>query len=105
MSAVEARGAAAWAIAAHVLGASALGALEGARLGGGELAAVLVAVFAATGVLAGLVVIASERIARGRGASAFVVRAAPVWIVALPVGATLSTARTHRRCRSRARCR
>jgi hypothetical protein len=88
---VIARGYGAWAIVAHVLGAGALGALEGMRLGGGELAAVLVALFAATGALAGLVAVAAERGAArvSEGAVAQLVRAAPVLIVAVPVGATL----------------
>ncbi len=84
------RPSAAWAIVAHALGAAALGGLEGIRLGGGPLAAVLVAVFAATGVLAGLLAVAAERgAARVTDSMAHLVRAAPVLLVAVPVGATL----------------
>ena len=87
---IVARPSTAWAIVAHALGAAALGGLEGIRLGGGPLAAVLVAVFAATGVLAGLLAVAAERGAvRVTDSMRHLVRAAPVLLVAVPVGATL----------------
>ncbi|MEO7735573.1 MAG: hypothetical protein ABIY55_31755, partial [Kofleriaceae bacterium] len=55
----------AWVVAAHVLGAAAIGALDGAKLGGG-LGLVLVPLFAMTGLVAGVLVGASERAAAAR---------------------------------------
>ncbi len=79
----------AWVLAAHVLGAAAIGALDGAKLGGG-LGLVLVPLFAMTGLVAGVLVAASERAAVGRpwwvGA---LIRGAPSLIVLIPVASTL----------------
>jgi len=90
LAAAPPRGRFAWAVVAHTLGAAAIGALESARLGSGALAAVLVPVFAITGLLAALAIGGAERIARGRRwwVVALVV-AAPSAIISVPVAATL----------------
>ncbi|MBA3451724.1 MAG: sulfatase-like hydrolase/transferase [Deltaproteobacteria bacterium] len=80
----------AWVIVAHTIGAAIIGALEAARLGSSALAAVLVPLFAITGLLVGLLVGGAERIVRGRTwwVVALVV-AAPSLLISGPVAATL----------------
>ena len=79
----------AWIVTAHVLGAAAIGAMDGVKLGGG-LGLVLVPLFALTGVVAALLIAGSERLALGRrwwlGA---IIRGAPSLVVLGPVAWTL----------------
>ncbi|HET9992371.1 MAG TPA: hypothetical protein VFQ65_27755, partial [Kofleriaceae bacterium] len=79
-----------WIIVAHVLGGAAIGALDAARLHAPNLAFAVVPVFAATGLVAALVIGASERAAVGRAWwLAAAIRALPALLVLVPVGATL----------------
>ena len=79
----------AWVVTANVLGAAAIGALDGAKLGGG-LGLVLVPLFAVTGLIAGVVIALSERIAARRSWwVAALIRGAPSLIVLGPVASTL----------------
>ncbi len=80
----------AWTLVAHTAGAALIGGMESARLGSGALAAVLVPLFAVTGLLAALLVGGAERISRGRawwGVSLVV--ASPSLVISGPVSATL----------------
>ncbi|MEO8841875.1 MAG: sulfatase-like hydrolase/transferase [Kofleriaceae bacterium] len=75
---------------AHLVGGAAIGAFDAARLHSTSLALAVVPIFAATGLVAALVIGASERIAAGRrGVVAALIRAAPSLIVTIPVGAKL----------------
>ena len=80
----------AWIVVAHTLGAAAIGALDAGKLHSFGLAAVLVPLFAMTGLLAGVVIAASERVAADRswwvGA---LIRGVPSLIVLVPVASTL----------------
>jgi choline-sulfatase len=80
---------------AHAAAGAALGLVEGVRLGSAGIAWVLVAVFAATGAVAGALVLATEALARklpagwgGRVAGALL-RAAPSLAITIPVARTL----------------
>ncbi|MBA3459090.1 MAG: sulfatase-like hydrolase/transferase [Deltaproteobacteria bacterium] len=90
MSPSPARVLTAWILVAHTLGASAIGALDAARLGSASLAMVLVPLFAVTGLVAGFVIAGTERIAAGRAwwVSALI-RGAPSLLVLVPVASTL----------------
>lgn len=80
----------AWIVLAHVLGAALIGALDAAKLGSAGLAAVLVPLFAGTGLVAGLVIAAGERIAVGKvWWVAALIRAAPSLTILAPVASTL----------------
>src|SRR5512141_3033729 len=80
----------AWIVVAHVLGAAAIGALDAARLHSIGLALAVIPVFAATGLVAALLVGGTEGIAAGRSWwIAAAIRALPALIVLVPVGATL----------------
>ncbi len=79
----------AWVFLAHCLGAAMIGALEGARLGGG-LGLVLVPVFALTGGIIALAIVANERLAANRSWwVAALIRGAPSLFVLVPVASTL----------------
>jgi len=80
----------AWTVVAHVVGAAAIGTLESVRMGSGALAAVMLPVFALTGLLAALAIGGAERIARDRAwwAVALVV-ALPSALISVPVSRTL----------------
>ncbi|MDB4959697.1 MAG: sulfatase [Myxococcales bacterium] len=81
---------AAWIIFAYVLGASALGALDCARIGSATLALAVVPLFAATGLVIGLVVAFLERISDERPWwLRAIVLALPTLAVSTPVAATL----------------
>ncbi|CAN5702783.1 hypothetical protein BH11MYX3_BH11MYX3_48260 [soil metagenome] len=85
-----ARAPTAWILLAHVLGAALIGGLEAGKLGSGALAMVLVPMFAFTGLIAGLAIAASERIATGRAWwIAALIRAAPSLVILVPVASTL----------------
>ncbi|MFT3692004.1 MAG: sulfatase-like hydrolase/transferase [Kofleriaceae bacterium] len=73
-----------WNVTAHVIGGAAIGAFDAARLHDSSLALSVVPIFAATGLLAALVIALFERISRWS-----VVRVLPTLIVTIPVGATL----------------
>ncbi len=98
MSGPATRRSLAWILVAHTAAAAALGALEAARLGSATLALALVPVFAATGLVAGSVIAATERahaVAAARWprmdrwwATALVL-AAPTLLISVPVGRTL----------------
>jgi arylsulfatase A-like enzyme len=79
-----------WVITAHAVGAALLGLVETARLGSGALGLVLVPLFAATGLLAGAVIGAAGRLARGwpRWGAALVI-AAPSLAVTIPIAQSL----------------
>jgi arylsulfatase A-like enzyme len=78
-----------WVVVAHVLGAAAIGAMDGVKLGGG-LALTLVPVFAMTGLVVGTVVAATERLAEKRTWwVAALIRGAPSLIVLVPMASTL----------------
>ncbi len=80
----------AWIVIAHVLGGAAIGALDAVRIHAPGIALAVVPVFAATGLLAALLVAGSERLAlQRRGWVAALVRAAPTLVITIPVGATL----------------
>jgi arylsulfatase A-like enzyme len=90
MSPSPARVPTAWILVAHTLGASAIGALDAARLGSAQLALVLVPLFAVTGLLAGVVIAGTERIATGRAWwTSALIRGAPSLLVLFPVASTL----------------
>jgi hypothetical protein len=77
-------------VVAHVLGAAAIGALEGVRLKSPGIALAIVPVFAATGMLVGLVVAGAERLAqRWPWWLAALAIAAPTLIVTIPVAPSL----------------
>jgi hypothetical protein len=77
-------------VIAHVLAGVAIGSLEAARLGSAPLGLALVPVFAATGLVAGVVIAIVERLARGRRWWLdALIAAAPTLVVTIPVGATL----------------
>ena len=79
----------AWIVAAHVLAAAALGALETSRLGPG-LGRAIVPVFALTGAVIGGVVALAERWApRTRGWLTALVLGAPGLVASIPVARTL----------------
>ena len=84
------RAPAAWPIAAHVLGAAALGALDTAQLGSGKLALAVVPLFAVTGLIIGLVIAAIERAVRTRPwwLAAFALTA-PAMLVFVPLARSL----------------
>ncbi len=80
----------AWTIVAHVAGAVVIGGMESARLGSGALAAVLLPMFAVTGLLVAFVIAGAERAVRGR--SWWIVAlgvALPSAIISVPVSPTL----------------
>lgn len=80
----------AWIVIAHLVGGALIGASDAARLHSTSLALAVVPIFAATGLLAAIVIGASERIALPRRwFVAAIVRAAPTLIVTIPVGARL----------------
>lgn len=81
---LPARPALPWIVIAHVIGAAVLGGLEAVRLGG-SLGLVLVPIFAATGLLAGLVIGFVTRIAGGRA----LILALPTLIITIPMASTL----------------
>ncbi|HEY0251043.1 MAG TPA: putative metal-binding motif-containing protein, partial [Kofleriaceae bacterium] len=74
----------AWISIAHILGGAAIGAFDAARLHSEGLALGVVPIFAATGLLAALVIALFERLSRFS-----FVRVLPTLIVTIPVGATL----------------
>jgi len=90
MTPLSPRSSYAWIMVAHALGAVLLGSIEVSRLGGLRLAFVLVPLFAVTGLVAGGVISAVERLAEPRPAwlGALVI-AAPSLAVTIPVCATL----------------
>src|SRR5512140_3652020 len=83
-----------WIVVAHVIGGLVIGGLDAARVGSVTLALAVVPVFAATGLLAGLVIAGAERlviaraIAERRWLAPFVL-AAPTAIVTVPVAGSL----------------
>lgn len=80
----------AWMVAAHVLGGAAIGTVEAVRLGNLRIALVLIPIFAATGLLAGLTCSIIERAVAKRSAwLAAPAVAAPSFVVTIPVCATL----------------
>ncbi|CAN5709484.1 hypothetical protein BH11MYX1_BH11MYX1_42910 [soil metagenome] len=80
----------AWICIAQTLGGGAIGALDASRLHSIGLALAVVPVFAATGLLAAIVIGTFERVALGRNpALGARVRAAPSLVVTIPVGARL----------------
>ena len=80
----------AWIVVAHVLGGAAIGALDAARLHSVGIALAVVPVFAATGLLAALLIGATESAAARRAWwVAAPIRALPALVVLVPVGATL----------------
>ncbi len=79
-----------WLLAAHTLGAAALGGVEAARLGSLAFAIAIVPLFAATGLLAGSVIAVTERVvARRRWWVAALGLTAPALIVLVPVAGSL----------------
>ncbi len=79
----------AWIVTAHVVAAAALGALEASRLGD-SIGRAVVPLFAVTGVVIGVVIAITERIApRARGWLTALVLGAPSLFVAVPVARTL----------------
>jgi arylsulfatase A-like enzyme len=74
---------------AHVVGGAAVGAVEAARLGSPGIAWVALALFAATGAIAGLAVIATEGAAARLRRGGVLVRALPSLAVSIPVARTL----------------
>lgn len=90
MSTSSARRPRAWIPIAHVLGAAAIGALEALRLGSAGLALALVPLFAATGLIIGLVIAGADRLVDGRRWwVAALGLAAPSLLVLVPVASTL----------------
>jgi hypothetical protein len=81
---------AAWALTAHALGAALMGLLEAARLGSTRLGLVLVPLFAATGLVAGVLIAGVGRLVRRwpRGLAALAL-AAPTLAVTIPIARTL----------------
>jgi arylsulfatase A-like enzyme len=87
MPRVSARPALAWIVAAHVLSAAALGALEASRLGLGRA---IVPVFALTGLVIGSIVALAERWApRTHGGRTALALGAPSLIASIPMARTL----------------
>jgi arylsulfatase A-like enzyme len=74
---------------AHAAGGVLLGAVEAVQLGSASLAWPLLAIFAATGIAAGLLVAGAELLARRAGTGRALIRALPALAVAVPVGRTL----------------
>ena len=74
---------------AHAAGGLVLGAVEGIQLGSASLAWALLAIFAATGLAAGLLVAGAELLARRAGTGRALIRALPALAVAVPVARTL----------------
>ena len=72
-------------VIAHVLGAIAIGALEAARLGGAQLGLAVVPLFAATGLIAAVLIWLAERVGKHRS----LVTALPALVVLVPVTRTL----------------
>ena len=83
-----ARAPVAWIVVAHVFGGALIGLFDAARLHSSSLALAVVPIFGATGLVAGLVIAASDRFAAGRRLAPLI-RALPSLIVTIPVGATL----------------
>jgi hypothetical protein len=80
----------AWIVLAHVVGATAIGALDAARIGSTSIALAVVPIFAATGLVAGgLVALAVRVAARASWWMSALIVAAPTLIVSVPVAATL----------------
>lgn len=80
----------AWIIAAHILGAAAIGLLDGAKLHAVGVVIAVVPVFAATGLLIGGVIAGLERAVAGRARWVWAtVLALPTLAVTIPVCATL----------------
>jgi hypothetical protein len=80
----------AWIITAHVLGASAIGAIDAARLHAFGVFCAVVPVFAATGLVIGAIVAGLERLVAGRPAwQAALVLALPTFAITIPVCAHL----------------
>lgn len=80
----------AWTVLAHVLAGGALGALEGVRLGSVGIALALIPMFAATGLVAAVIVAGVEQlVARRRPAIAALALAAPSLLVTIPMGQVL----------------
>ncbi|HEX4452722.1 MAG TPA: sulfatase-like hydrolase/transferase [Kofleriaceae bacterium] len=80
----------AWVVLAHVLGATAIGALDCARIGDKAIALAVIPIFAATGLaIGGMVAICERFTAASRWWWRAIVAAAPTLIVAVPVGAHL----------------
>jgi arylsulfatase A-like enzyme len=80
----------AWVLTAHALGAALMGLVEAARLGSTRLGRVLVPLFAATGLVAGVLIAGLGRLVRGwpRGLAALAL-AAPTLAITFPVARTL----------------
>jgi choline-sulfatase len=80
----------AWVVTAHALGAALVGLVEAARLGSPRLGLVLVPLFAATGLVAGVAIAGLGRLVRGwpRGRAALAL-AAPTLAITIPVARTL----------------
>jgi arylsulfatase A-like enzyme len=76
-------------VIAHVVGGALLAAVEAARLASPGIAWVLLGVAAATGAIAGGLVLGTEAIARKLPRGGALVRALPVLIIAVPVARTL----------------
>lgn len=94
MSPSSPRNSLAWVVIAHVLGAAVLGAVETLRLGHGSLALVLVPLFAAFGLIAGVACAVTEWIAQRpvlerRWWAVALLLASPSLLITAPVCATL----------------
>jgi len=79
-----------WIIVAHILGATALGTLDSARLGSPGLVLAIAPLFAAMGLLAGMIIAVLERVVSGRPwwlAAAMLT--APALVVFVPVAGSL----------------
>lgn len=74
---------------AHVAGGAVVGAIEAARLGSAGIAWVAIAMFAATGALAGIAVVGTEAVAARARRFGVWIRALPVLAIAIPVARTL----------------
>ncbi len=84
------RGSPSWTITAHVLGAAAIGAFDAARVRSAGIAAAAVPMFALTGLVAAVLIIAVERFALRRvWWQAALMLAAPALLVYVPVALTL----------------
>lgn len=71
-----------------MVGGALIGLFDAARLHSSSLALAVVPVFAATGLVAGLLVAVTEKLALGRRFAALI-RALPSLVITIPVGATL----------------
>ncbi|NVB82948.1 MAG: sulfatase-like hydrolase/transferase [Kofleriaceae bacterium] len=80
----------AWILIAHIVGAIAIGCLDCVRLGSLQLGLAVVPIFAATGLVAGLVIAGTERAVSGRSwwLSALAL-AVPALVVYIPVSRSL----------------